>query len=275
MGLGRRPEKRPLTSALARGVGEALGVWNPIALFAASEQGAIYDPSDLSSLFQDAAGTSPVTAVEQPVGLMRDKSGRGNHASQSTAAARPVLKQDAGGRYYLRFDGVDDFLVTGSINFTATDKMTVWAGVTKLSDAAIAVLLELSTSGGNPGAVGLYAPLNAASPSYGWRSRGVNDAIVSQAGYAAPNTAVLTGIGDIAANINQMRTNGVASVLNATAQGGGTHPNAPLYIGLRGGASLPFNGNLYGLVIRGAASTAAQIAATERYLANKAGVTLP
>lgn len=36
--------------------------------------GAWFDPSDLSTLYQDAAGTIPVTAVEQPVGLMLDKS---------------------------------------------------------------------------------------------------------------------------------------------------------------------------------------------------------
>ena len=43
------------------------------ALFAAGEQGAWYDPSDLTTLFQDAAGTTPVTAVEQPVGRILDK----------------------------------------------------------------------------------------------------------------------------------------------------------------------------------------------------------
>lgn len=67
------------------------GAWTPAQLFLASEQGAWYDPSDMSTLFQDAAGTIPVTAVEQPVGKILDKSGRGNHASQSTAASRPVL----------------------------------------------------------------------------------------------------------------------------------------------------------------------------------------
>lgn len=36
--------------------------------------GAWFDPSDLSTLYQDAAGTIPVIAVEQPVGLMLDKS---------------------------------------------------------------------------------------------------------------------------------------------------------------------------------------------------------
>lgn len=43
-------------------------------LFAANEPGVWYDPSDLSTLYQDPAGTTPVTAVEQPVGLMLDKS---------------------------------------------------------------------------------------------------------------------------------------------------------------------------------------------------------
>lgn len=61
-------------------------------LFANGEQGVWYDPSDLSTLFQDAAGTIPVTGVEQPVGLMLDKSGRGNHASQVTTTARPILR---------------------------------------------------------------------------------------------------------------------------------------------------------------------------------------
>ena len=59
--------------------------------FAKGEQGAWYDPSDLTTLFQDSAGTTPVTAVEQPVGLMLDKSGRGNRAFQATAGNRPVL----------------------------------------------------------------------------------------------------------------------------------------------------------------------------------------
>lgn len=40
------------------------------------DNGAWFDPSDLSTLFQDATGTIPVTAVEQPVGLMLDKSRR-------------------------------------------------------------------------------------------------------------------------------------------------------------------------------------------------------
>ena len=65
------------------------------AMFAGGQQGAWHDPSDFSTLSQDSAGTTSVTAVEQPVGLMRDKSGRNNHASQATAASRPAIGTNA------------------------------------------------------------------------------------------------------------------------------------------------------------------------------------
>lgn len=45
-----------------------------LKLFANGEQGFWYDPNDLSTMFQDAAGKVPVTAVGQPVGLILDKS---------------------------------------------------------------------------------------------------------------------------------------------------------------------------------------------------------
>jgi hypothetical protein len=48
--------------------------FTPADLFLNGEQGVWYDPSDFSTLFQDSAGTIPVTAVEQPVGLMLDLS---------------------------------------------------------------------------------------------------------------------------------------------------------------------------------------------------------
>ena len=43
-------------------------------LFENGEQGFFYDPNDLSTMFQDAAGTVPVTAVGQTIGLALDKS---------------------------------------------------------------------------------------------------------------------------------------------------------------------------------------------------------
>jgi hypothetical protein len=86
-------------------------LFSPASLFRNAEQGVWYDPSDLSTLFQDSAGTTSVTAVEQPVGLMRDKSGRGNHASQESSAARPTFQTDPS---RLTLDHVDDIY-----NFTS------------------------------------------------------------------------------------------------------------------------------------------------------------
>lgn len=58
---------------------------------AAANNGLLFDIGDMSTMFQDAAGTIPVTAVEQPVGKILDLSGNGNHATQSITASRPVL----------------------------------------------------------------------------------------------------------------------------------------------------------------------------------------
>jgi len=84
--------------------------WHPGWLFRAGLHGAWFDPSDPGSLFQDAAGTIPVTAPGQPVGRMTDKSGAGHHATQANASARPVYRAQ-GARHWLEFDGVDDFMV--------------------------------------------------------------------------------------------------------------------------------------------------------------------
>jgi hypothetical protein len=96
------------------GMGLALGQgarrFDPASLFAGGEAGAWYDPSDLSAMFQDDAGTVPA-AVDMPVGRLLDRSGRGNHAVQANAAARPMLRQSGAGRLFLEFDGVDDQLV--------------------------------------------------------------------------------------------------------------------------------------------------------------------
>lgn len=85
--------------------------FDPMTLFAGGKQGAWYDPSDKSTLFQDVAGTVPVTKDGDPVALMRDKSGNGNHATQTVSASRPIYKTD-GILHWLQFDGVDDSFVS-------------------------------------------------------------------------------------------------------------------------------------------------------------------
>ena len=408
--------------------------FTPAALFAGGEVGAWYDPSDLTTLFQDSAGSTPVTAVEQPVGLMRDKSGRGNHASQATAASRPVLSarynlltrteefdnvawvktgatvtanqgtdplggntadkfaaavggnvtqqnvvttsgvnytftiwikgitaagtcgiyfsnpqpsptnaatvsfttswqkftltgnatsgttyvnigtwdvlnngptQDiliwgadfrvtndgvnlpsyqrvvtgatndydtAGFPLYLKFDGVDDSLSTASIDMSATNKVSVFAGLRKQSDAAQGIFAEFTADLTlNNGGFCICAPDSAAT-NFNFASKGTTkiDNIITP--YTSPTSAVITGLGDIGAPSNIIRLNG--SQIGAavtTSQGTGNYANAALNIGRRGGATLPFNGRLYSLIVRGAPTSADQLSRAEAWVNGKTG----
>ena len=264
--------------ALAMGLPFNIGsrirsAFSPSSLFASGEQGIWLDPSDFSTMFQDSGGTTPVTAVDQPVGLILDKSGRGNHASQTTTTKRPILKIDGNGKYYLKFDGIDDAMATGSINFTATDKMTVVTGVRKLSDV-IGMLCELSTSAStNTGTFYLVSGTDAGF-KYSTTARGsfvLNINLITGDITPAPDTAVIILTHNIAGDLTTFRRNKVTAP-NATGEKGtGNFGNYPLYIGSRAGTSLPFNGNLYSMIVRGAQSSEAQILSAETYCNQKTG----
>lgn len=180
-----------------------------------------------------------------------------------------------GFKHYLKFDGVDDALATGSIDFTATDKMTVVAGVRKLSDAATAVLYELSDISGN-GWFNVAAPAGAGAQKYYFGSKGtvLTSASTTSISYNAPNTGVITGIASIGTDVCTLRINGTQAATSATDQGTGNYGNYPLFVGSRAGTSLPFNGHLYQLIVRAAQSTDAQIVSAETYVNGKTGVTL-
>lgn len=253
-------------------------------LFSAGEQGAWYDPSDLSTMYQDAAGRIPVTGVGQPVGLILDKSGRGNHATQSTTASRPTLQQESG-KYYLSFDGVDDFLVTGNINFSATDKMTVLTADHSAWDNAIRGITGLSSS-----AFGYDGTFWLTSYDWGSSARSIAYLRGNLRGAAVYGPYQVTlGVRrlvrsfrfdiskDLLANETLIRLNGVPTPLIATpidpSAGSGNFGNWPLYIG-RVGNLYPFSGRLYGLIVRGAATDDNHLTHAEKYLAYKSGVSL-
>jgi hypothetical protein len=378
------------------------GLNTPTTLFSTSEPGVWYDPSDLSTLFQDSAGTTPVTAPAQPVGLMLDKSkglvlgaqlvtngdfsvnvngwtvvsstfvwsdGKailtatvgegyvsqsisgltagtsyafsfsatggnsrvvvgttigsdtayngpygltgnisgvfvapassvffsvksvagvgvpvtidnisvralpGNHATQSTSGSRPTYQVDAFGKPYLSFDGIDDFMITPTIT-PGTDKVQVFAGVRKLSDAAAGTVVEMNGAGGVLNGLMLRAP-GGASNDYVLFSGGSTAVSVTASGFVAPVTNVATGIGDIAAPSVTLRINGVQAATSASTQGTGNYGNYPLYIGRRAGTSLPFNGQIYGLIVRfGANLDSATITRNEKWMGIKTGVTV-
>lgn len=250
-----------------------LGGFDPLTLFANGEQGVWFDPNDLSTLFQNSAGTVPVTAAGQPVGLMLDKSGRGHHVSFGDGPARPFLQRNvATAAFYLEPDGVDDGGATAPINFTGTDKVSVFAGIRKLSDASSA-LLELSALIGANNGTFLLQP--QASNAYGWFSKGTAlAAAIGPANTPAPNTAVIAAFGNISGDSAILRINGAQVAQSGVDQGAGTYGNYPLYLFRRGGMTLPWVGHFYGCVIVGRPTTEPETLEVNRMYARRAGVML-
>ena len=174
---------------------------------------------------------------------------------------------------YLKFDGTDDSMATGSIDFTGTDKMFVAAGVRKLSDAASAILLEYSNDINNyAGTFGMYPQGIGASAAYISGSRGTvysGSNFATATPFNAPITNVVTSICAISTDKNILRINGTQAASSTADQGTGNYGNYPLYIGRRGGSTLPFNGRLYSLVVCGKLASAAEITATEAWVNQK------
>lgn len=277
----RSPLVRAGRSPMQRSAGGAGGPTleqKVAALFSAGEQGVWFDPSDMSTMFQDTAGTVPA-AVGQSVARINDKSGRGNFAIQATVAKRPTLQTESG-RQFLLFDATDDCLLTSAMNMTVTNKATVWAGVRKLSDAAVATVFEHGVPGADSQCLSFQAP---GSPAANFvilmRGGGVSDA-ATMAPYAAPFTAVISvqleyGAATPALRIRS-RANGVSGSTTGAAAPTGTFGNYVLFVGARNNAAVNLmNGRLYSLIIRGAASTAQQITDGEAYVASKTGIVLP
>ena len=122
--------------------------FDPLTLFAGGKQGVWYDPSDKSALFQDVAGTIPVTQDGDPVALMKDKSGNGNHATMGVSTARPTYRTD-GILHRLSFDGVDDHLLFNKNTFLADKSQVIMTAYSFLSAGYYpAVISGLSADAG-------------------------------------------------------------------------------------------------------------------------------
>jgi hypothetical protein len=174
---------------------------------------------------------------------------------------------------YLSFDGVDDGMVTNTIT-PAIDKAQVFTGVRKLSDAGSIIVEHSSNAQGNS-AFYLVAGEDLDS-RYSFNAAGTlfsaNTAARWTPSASSPDTAVISSTGDIAGDLNTIRRNGVAGTNSTANQGTGNYLAYPLYIGRRGGTTLPFNGHIYSLIVRfGANLTTDTITSTETYVNGKTG----
>lgn len=222
--------------------------------FASGERGAWYDPSDLSSMFQDTAGTTPVTATGQSVALLKDKSGNGQDLSQATSGARPTLQQDGNGNYYLAFSGAQ-YLARAVTNtlYLAKNSMMAVVGAKFTTSAGSQALFARSLLGSR---VGRYAVNRGAS---GLQSVYEGPGGVVQPSVADTSTAVrmVSAVLDRAAGSNALRIAGsVVASATFSPDTATNETNANRFLlgayndGTDTGQIQYLTGSIYGLVVR-------------------------
>ena len=238
------------------------------SLFSSSEKGFAYDFSDISTMFQDTAGTIPVTAVDQLVARVNDLSSNGNHLIQSTSGSRPILKQDAKG-YYLSFDGTNDFMQTsGTVNLSGLSLFTVFASLSK-ERSAVETIFETSTNyNDNLGAMLIVFDINKIVVST--RGPGAYPSGYTYVEVATTTGGVFTNQANLAAVSNKITTfrkDGVSQtmtgMLDNTSQ---TLTNQSLYVGTRVGNGTYLQTKFRALVFVGKTATTTDMERLENLL---------
>lgn len=201
----------------------------------------------------------------------------GNHAYQTNSASRPILRRNATtGAYYLEFDGTDDFLQTANIDFTATDKVSLFAAYKNILPlASYKLLLELSgNSDTTNGTFGIFAPALGSDVGFSVSSRGTSQVKNNINNQPITQGLILSCSLSISPPLNVNKVNGVQAANNTAPQGTGNYGNYPLYIGRRAGNTNSFNGHLYSLIGIGRLTTDSETIALEKSIAKNVGVTL-
>ena len=250
----------------------------PGALFDAGQPGVWYDVSDMSTLFQDAAGTVPVTAVGQPVGRVLDKSGRGNHATQTTATSRPVLGQDGNGKRCLIFDGIDDWLSTDvPVDLSSPSGLSVFASVRQLSDST-GMILESGTNAwditSNPGTWFMSSRTGASPLNREVGAGGTSRLAASVVTAATPVTLARSMLTSIPGGYVTARAAGYSDSTTSGSMGAAGFAARTLFVGRRAGLVYTFEGNVYGVLVTGKVVDGAELTMLDGYFSRIAGLAI-
>jgi hypothetical protein len=234
----------------------------PTSLFALPDgtvlAGDWWNPAALSSMFQDTAGTTPVTAAGQPVGLIKGQTGQGRDLVAN--GTKPFLR-NSGSLWWLELNGTSDS-ITGSFSLTSPlTRVTAARQITWVSGGRL------------------------------WEGF-INDALIYQAGVTPPAIGMLTVAGGQLLDPSNMTVGSdhiVTEVFNGFLSSLAVDHNAPVTnnsvnlisiaggatIGSRGGSLANF-GNLrwYGAIHIQTLLSSAQLAQCQTFFGALAGLSL-
>jgi hypothetical protein len=251
-------------SALALRQRNTSGGVAPPAIPTLTNPVGLYDPSDLTTLSQDSAGTTPVGSIGDQIGHLQPLAG-GTTLTQVTATRRPVYGSD-GTLHWIETDGIDDRLDQTGVTIARSHSVVFGIRVTStpLSYSA-AFAINAATADYQIG-VGSQNEMrfNLATASLGVSA--------NQAVNYINQDIVCSLVFDDAANTAVMKLNGLI-VHNLT---GYIRTSDPLYsihvMTNRGGGGI-IGGRLYALAIWNSADPA-EVSAAETWAASKTGVSL-
>lgn len=259
--------------ALRKSRAAPVGPFSPLQL----SPSAMFDPADTTKLFQDSAGTSPVTGDNQPVGLWQDESPNGLDLSQPISAARPSYRTD-GSFQWIETDGVDDSMISASV-LRLGNPLTMVLGCQLLSTVGTKRVnfAEISKSSKNAISVGARA-IDGRLQVLSWLDD--QNVSASHVGANANQDSHTKNILTCQATSGNtvVRLNGVEVLNTSQALNGEFLDNQPLRVGIgKAWYGEPGAFRLFGLQVWNAASmqpSLAQIEQLEGWMANRIGVTL-
>ncbi len=214
------------------------------------------DASDLSTLFQNTAGSTPVTADGQAVARANDKSGNGRNVTEASSGAQPHYKTD-GTLHWLLYDGGDGLALASNYTAPGTSYAVAWASRKDDTGGGGSVIMGVSS--------GNWAGDNVVN--VGQPALQANNGAAKTGGLAA-STALADHV--VVVNVNA----GAASFYqNGTAAGTGSGVDALTISGLRfdlGGYS--YAGRIYQAMLIPRALTGGEITSLSNWLKAKAGL---
>lgn len=273
--------------------------WSPASLFVPGDVGLWYDPSDLTTQFQDHVGTTPVTADGQSVGLVLDKGSwggmstaqmlalyatsnplalPGRHLIQPVEASKPKY-QTAVGLHWWLLDGSNDGWYTSSSFAWGSDKAAFAGGLYRGTAAGVLqVFAEFSPAA--PESVGGWLVVEDVQNSVPWGTYAKGTAAISLSQLSKITGPINTfesivGNMDIAGDLSRIWKNGVKGIDGTGDKGAGNFGAFQFYVGRRNNSLYPANCRISDIIARNRLWTDDERARIDLYVTRRAGIAAP
>jgi len=198
--------------------------------------------------------------------------GASDYPYQKVTIAQDITEAGQADCWGLTFDGTNDGMATAAtLDLSGSDKVGVFAGVTKLaSTATYNTVVETGTNGSDGFAV--FAPSNTNVANYDFWLK-ANPRVTGNS-YPQGTNSVISVTHDTSGASAVLETfprvNGAAVAFSGAVLTTGNFANSTNYLGARAGTSLYFNGVIWGAAIVSTLTTAdtTEIAAIEAQIAD-------